>query len=409
MGLWSRAPQQVEPERRSGWPLFTLEQVGSMFGAAFMGGRAANPSVGDNALQVVAFGAACDLVASLSSELPAHVYRGTGSARTQLSTPGWLEDPAGDGYGLADWVYRLVLSWLLRGNAFGDVLARGPGGFPTQVELLNPHAVGGSVVDGVVKWTVAGRPVADAGAFWHLRVNPAPGRVLGRSPVEYHAEQLGMSLTSTRFGLRWFEDGAHPSGILANSEVELNPEQSKTAKDRFLAAVRGNREPVVLGKGWSFEQVQLNPEESQFLQTQGYSAAECARILGPGLAEVLGYESGGSLTYTNVESRSAHLLVYSLNKWLRRVERVLTAMLPRPQYVRIDRDALLQSTTLERYKAHESALRNRWKVVNEVREDEDMPGVAWGDEPNVAGAEPAQPNNDEPTGAETPALNGRRP
>lgn len=408
MGLWSGRGAPVQGERRTGWPFLTLSQVGSLFASA---GTPVNAAQGDNALQIIAFRSAVDLVASLSSELPAHVYRGTGSARVQLTMPRYLQDPGGDGYGLADWCYRALISWLIRGNAFGDILAFGPGGIPTQVEWFNPHTVTGRMTaDGKVAWAVAGKPVEDLDRFWHLRVNPVPGRVLGLSPVEYHATQLGLSLSSSAFGVRWFEDGGHPSGILANAEVDLDEDQVKTAKARFLAALRGSRDPIVLGKGWSYDAVQLSPEESQFLETQGFSAAECARILGPGLAEVLGYESGGSLTYTNVESRSAHLLVYSLNKWLRRLERVLTAMLPSPQYVRIDRDALLQSTTLERYRAHESALKNRWKVVNEVREDEDMPAVEWGDEPNVAGAEPVQPMGDEsPTGAEAPALNGWRP
>lgn len=84
-----------------------------------------------------------------------------------------------------------------------------------------------------------------------------------------------------------------------------------------------------------------------------------------------------------MESRSTHLLVYRVNKWLSRLERLLSSMLPRPQYVRIDRDGLLQSTTLERYRANEIALRNWWKTVNEVRQTEgDLPPVPWGDEPS---------------------------
>jgi hypothetical protein len=141
------------------------------------------------------------------------------------------------------------------------------------------------------------------------------------------------------------------------------------------------------------------------LETQGYSAAECCRIFGPGIAEVLGYESGGSLTYATLEGRSAHLLVFTVNRWLRRLERLLSQFLPRPQYVRINRDGLLQSTTLERYRAHEVALRNRWKTVNEVRENEDMSAVPWGAEPNAAApTQPAntEPKDDDPTGAEAP-------
>ena len=64
-------------------------------------------------------------------------------------------------------------------------------------------------------------------------------------------------------------------------------------------------------------------------------------------------------------------------------------MLPKSQFVRLDPDALLRTTTLDRFKAHELALKNRWKVVNEVRKDVDMEPVEWGDEPNpVAGAAP---------------------
>ena len=77
-----------------------------------------------------------------------------------------------------------------------------------------------------------------------------------------------------------------------------------------------------------------------------------------------------------------------MNRWLRRVERLLTEMLPRPQYVRINRAAMLESTTLTRYQAHALALANRWKTVNEVRDHEDMPPVEWGDEPNTTPAAP---------------------
>lgn len=353
-------------------------------------------SQAETSLQSVAVSATVDLIASLGSELPVHVYSGEGADRRQRPMPGWLDDPDGSGHGLPDWVYRVLVSWLLRGNLYGDVLDRAPAGYPVQVEILHPDEVSGWVDDaGRIRWAVAGREVPD-GRMLHVRVNPVPGRVLGLSQVASKAAQIGVSLIATRFGEQWFRDGAHPSGMLQNTEKDLTgTTEIRRVKDAFLAAVFGTREPLVLGKGWDYKPIQITPEESQFLQTQGWSEAQCARIFGPGFAEVLGYESGGSLTYANVESRSAHLLVYSMNKWLRRVERLLTSMLPGPQYARIDRDALLQSTTLERYRAHELALRNRWRTVNEVRADEDMPPVEWGDQPNSTGAPAVQAGDGE--------------
>lgn len=347
-------------------------------------------SSAESNLQSIAVRTAADLIASLASELPAHVYSGEGPDRRRRPAPGYLEDPAGEGHGLADWVYQVMMSWLLRGNVYGDVLELAPGGYPTQVLVHHPDEVSGWVDpgDGTIRWTVNGRAVTDMSRWMHRRVNPMPGRVQGMSVIGFHAAQIGLTLTATQFGLQWFRDGGHPSGMLTNSEVELDQGQTRKAKEAFMAALFGTREPVVMGKGWKFETIQVSPEESQFLATQGYTESQCARMFGPGIAEVLGYESGGSMTYANVESRSAHLLVYSMNKWLRRVERLLGEMLPRTQYVRIDRDALLQSTTLERYRAHESALRNAWRTVNEVRRDEEEPPVEWGDEPIALTAQP---------------------
>ena len=69
----------------------------------------------------------------------------------------------------------------------------------------------------------------------------------------------------------------------------------------------------------------------------------------------------------------------------------MTALLPAPQYVKFNRDALFQSTTLARYEAHRSALENRWRTVSEIRDIEELPPVAWGDLPNekpTTGSEP---------------------
>src|SRR5688572_6835234 len=76
------------------------------------------------AMQKVAIWASIDLIASTGSELPWDVYRGTERNATKLSKPSYMEDPAGDGYGYADWAFQLLQSYALTGNMFGQVLAR---------------------------------------------------------------------------------------------------------------------------------------------------------------------------------------------------------------------------------------------------------------------------------------------
>jgi HK97 family phage portal protein len=374
----------------------TLDQVFNMM-KTYRSYADVDLSQAESSLQAVAVWSACDLIAGIVSELPADVYRGNGADMRQLTMPWWLEDPDGSGYGLEDWRYQAMMSWLLRGNVFGEELQRATAGYLQQVNLFHPDKVSGWMEAGEVKWSVSGTQVTDLARFVHRRVNPMPGVVLGLSPVRLHATTIGLHLTGAKFGLQWFQDGAHPSAILKNTETSLDEGQARKAKDVFLAALRGTREPVVFGKGWEYEKIQVAPEESQFLETQGYSAAECARIFGPGIAEILGYETGGSMTYANIQDRELTLLKYAVGKWIRRMERFLSQFLPRPQYVKLNRDALLETNTMQRYQAHALALTNNWQTINEVRGHEELQPVPWGNKPFVpTAAEPAAVTDPEP-------------
>lgn len=391
---WRRA---FKREERSNFHQVTSD-VASFFRSSYTD---INLSGFTSSLQKVAIWASVDLIGSLGSELPIDVFRRRtapiGQSHIQpeeLDVPFWLQDPSGEGYGSEDWRYQYFMSVLLRGNAFGEILEFAPGRqnpFPTQILLFHPDRVSLSVENGAVQWMPFDRPDIDQRRFWHNRINPIPGTILGLSPVRMHASTIGLAIAATNFGRQWFMDGAHPGGLLINQEVDMNEKQSQAAKEKFMSALRGRREPAVLGKGWQYQRVQISPEESQFLETQGYTSAECARIFGPGMAEILGYETGGAQTYANVESRSIHLLVYSLNKWFTRVERVYTSMLPRGQFAKLNRGALLQNTTLDRLRAWEIALRNRIMVVNEVRDKEDLSWVEWGDLPSPIPGAPADP------------------
>ena len=361
-----------------------------------------DPAQGENALQSVAYHSGCDLIASIVSELPLLIYSGEGPGRRKRSTPGYLEDPAGDGYGRQDWVYQWMMSWFLRGNAFGHILDQGPTGMIRQADVFHPDTVSVSEVEGELKWMVSGEQIPNR-RMYHKRVNPVPGTRMGLSAVQAHAATLGMSIGSTRFGRTWFEDNAIPSGILKNELADLADDKVvQKAKDRFMAALFGSREPVVLGRGWSYEKISVSPEEAQFLATQGWSEYQCARILGPGVGEILGYtQSGSSISYANIIDRDLSLLKYAVGKWVNRVERLFFEWLPRPQYAVLDRDAFLETSALQKWQINQVKLDTGAVTINEVRQEDYRKPVAWGNEPLVltqaaAKAESEPPPDDEP-------------
>ena len=184
MGLFSGPRREVaesKPERALTVPWSPT--TSTAFNAATVAGT--------GALASVAVRSATDLICSLVSELPCRVYRGDGSDREQITTPGNIEDPGDDGQGREDWIYRLVQSWLHRGNAYGiptwapQVNYAGTPRIRT-LDLLDPDSVSATVdkSTGEVLWRVNGSPQPN---LLHRRVNPMAGILLGFSPIEAHA------------------------------------------------------------------------------------------------------------------------------------------------------------------------------------------------------------------------------
>jgi HK97 family phage portal protein len=83
----------------------------------------------------------------------------------------------------------------------------------------------------------------------------------------------------------------------------------------------------------------------------------------------------------------------SLRPWIERIEdahtRLLTTHGLGAVFIKLNVDALLRSSTAERYAAYATGIENGFLTVNEVRRLEDMPPVAWGDEPPTAAMQPA--------------------
>ena len=352
----------------------------------------------EDAKRTVAFDSALDLIASLASEMDLVFWDSPSyeTDRQRKPAPKWFDNLAGDGFDVNDWIYQALVSLVARGNLFGRELEAWRG-IPTQVDIVHPDRVrppaelqpGDTVLPDGANWLVDGN--SDP-LIRHWRVAPLPGTLLGPSLIATHATTLRLPQVAASFGAHWFDDGGHPSSLLTNEYLDaasLDSKQAQRLKERFIAATQGRREPLVLGRGWKCAQISVTAEESQFLKTLGYSQAEVARIFGPGVSEMLGYASagGGGLTYSNLEGRAAHLLVFGIGKWLSRIERVLKTMCPSNTFPALDRSKIVNSTPAQLYKNLQVALGCRLMTPNEARAMAGLPRVEWGDEPNpIAGA-----------------------
>jgi HK97 family phage portal protein len=345
-----------------------LWQVGDMPAPSTYAAVPVSPTT---AMQHSAVWACVDLIGSAISTLPLHAYR-RGELQPLPDLPPFLRQPSAT-MDLVDFLYATLQSLLVRGNAYGQIVDRaGAGLLPAQVELLAPDRVQ-VTDDGPVLYRVDGQEV-DPASIWHVKAFCTAGQVVGLSPIAHAKQAIGLGVAAERYAARFFGDSAIPSGVLT-SDQDIKQDRAEQLKARWRDAHGGKRDIAVLGNGAKFQAVTIPPEEAQFLETTRANVATIARYFRM-QPEMIASESGGSLTYANVEQRALDFLTFTLRPWLVRLETALSALLSSTTTVKFNAAALVRTDLLSRYQAHESAIRAGWKLRSEVRELEDMPPVA---------------------------------
>lgn len=329
----------------------------------------------DSARRVMAVWRCQHLLADVISGLPVQQYRRVPGARAEeIGRSPWVESPSQFVDGSTEWRYQLVLSAAARGNAYAyvtelDSTMR----FAARAEVLNPHDVTverelGALAPPVYKIR---NQVVDPTRLLHFRAfGPAPGSVMGLSPIDHAAWAIGFAMASRDYAGRWFEGGGHPTAKFS-ADRTLEPGEIDAVKERYRQAIE-NDGVLVTGKSWDYEALQVSPEQAAFLDAMSATAIDIAGYFGLP-PELLGYATeGSSVTYANREQRMIDVLVLTVQWWIGRLERFISAQLPADQFVRINIDALLRSDTLTRYKAHDLAIRSGMATPNERRELEDQ-------------------------------------
>lgn len=366
MGLFRREARAV-----------TAQNVLDAIRTQRMSGTAGPHVDAESAMRLSAVWACVRLLAGVGSTLPLDQYRKTpDGTRQPLPQSSLFVSPVPD-MTLSTWLYQVWTSLLLNGNAYGLVTGLGANGYPSTVEVVDPACVEWrsapdgwhSVVDGrdLKRWPV--------GPLWHVPLFTVPGQPFGMSPIENARHTIGAGMSAESFGAQFFQGGGNPNAIIY-SESELTADQASGIKSAFVSATSGNREPAVMGAGLKYERIQINPEESQFLDSQRFTVEQVARIYGVFPEMIGGATSGSNVTYANREQRAADWLTFGFMPYLVPVEDALSSLVPRPQRIKFNVDALLRSDLKTRYESYAIGTAGKpFLRVSEVRDLEDLPQI----------------------------------
>lgn len=331
------------------------------------------PVSAEAALGVPALFAAVDIVAGQVAAMPLQTFRSGADGRRERVTDGPLVAAPSKTFPADEWVYVAVASMMLFGDAIGLVSRFGADGWPAEVEWVDPRRV--EITAGLA-YTVAGERVPTERVL-HVRHGVLlPGAVRGLPVTTALRNPLRAGLEAITYELDWFRNGAHPSGVLSVDVPELTGEQAETIVARFVEKTR-LRKPVAMSKITSYLPIQSDPGGAGLDAARKRVATDIANAchIPP---EMVGGDSGSSMTYGTLETNQMALDVRALMPIYTRLERALSRMMARPRYVRFNADATVRADLRTRAEVAEIQLRSGQRSPDEVRAKDEMPPLPVG-------------------------------
>ena len=288
------------------------------------------------------------LVRLVAWQMPAYIG-------DSLARPTVITDPHPEPQMMAQhWRAEALQSAVMRGFAAGLVTEFEPSGWPRKIQPLHPDLVSWSDQGGRWRWWVGGdgsmvRPGEvelwqSGGSLW-IAPSPrvTPGQPVGTSVLRYAAQKINLGLSATKFGGDFFDAGGLP---VAHGKITDNPNvtetQAKLLKQRILETTR-NREPLITGSAFDLSTIDINAEESQFLETIQANDAQVCMFFGIP-PEAIGGTSASSMTYDNLEAMNLRLLTNTVGAWMHWFEALYTSMIPGSRAVSLDPESLLRTS-----------------------------------------------------------------
>jgi phage portal protein BeeE len=131
-----------------------------------------------------------------------------------------------------------------------------------------------------------------------------------------------------------------------------------------------------LDNGAEWKPLSVTPEQAQFLETRGFTDAQiCSQmfLVSPSWFGTSTARSS-NITYQNVEQDGERLAQFTCARWVVRVEKAISDLLPQPQYAKFNMDALKRGALTDRSTYLTAALDpvTGWMERSEARDLEDL-------------------------------------
>jgi HK97 family phage portal protein len=345
----------------------------------------------DEALQLSAFWAGITRWTRTISSLPLQI-------QTYNEEEGqWIEDKSHPLQGLFDYkvnryqtriefMNEVAFNLMSTGNAY-VLIGRNKGKIDWLLPLSSTQMTV-KVLDNGDKVFIyekdAEQKVIAADKVWHLML--FGNNVVGMSPLAYGATAIGVGLSADERSTQVLDNAAKPSGILNfDSDLKLTQKQRDQLKKEFKALKEGTDNVLMtLESGWSYQQIGLNPQDIQLLESRKFSIEDIGRFLDiPSiLLNDMSASTGWGSGITQIIEGWYKLSLRPMTDYIAQSARVHLIDAGKRKKTRLffDFDALLQLSRKDRMTANQVAINSAQMTPNEARLDEGRLPKDGGDE-----------------------------
>ncbi|HGN9484751.1 TPA: phage portal protein [Proteus mirabilis] len=344
----------------------------------------------DKAMQLSAVWACVRLLSESISTLPIKIYKSESDGSRSLAKdhpiyrllckqPNVEMTPS-------RFMLMVVASLCLRGNSFIEKKYIGSKLVALEPLLPQNMAVKRSEQTGMLEYKYTD-PLGQktrtipTNKIMHIRGFGMDG-ICGMIPVKIGRDVIGAALSVEESAAKIFENGLQSSGFLS-SELPLNDEQRERIRSYLLSFVGSKNagKMMVLEGGMKYNNVTMNPEAAQMLESRTFSIEEiCRWFRVPPF--MVGHMDKQSSWASSVEGMNMQFLTNTLRPLLVNIEQEISRCLLNGDddyYAEFSVEGLLRADSAGRSAYYTTALQNGWMSRNDVRRLENLPPIEGGD------------------------------
>ncbi|MBN6366595.1 phage portal protein [Providencia rettgeri] len=206
--------------------------------------------------------------------------------------------------------------------------------------------------------------------------------ICGMIPILTGRNVIGSALSVEESAAKIFENGLQSSGFIS-SELPLNDEQRERIRSYLLSFVGSKNagKMMVLEGGMKYNNVTMNPEAAQMLESRAFSIEEiCRWFRVPPF--MVGHMDKQSSWASSVEGMNMQFLTNTLRPLLVNIEQEISRCLlsgDDDYYAEFSVEGLLRADSAGRAAYYTTSLQNGWMSRNDVRRLENLPPIDGGD------------------------------